>query len=126
MGESFLLSAILLLLLATKQLPISRINKYAPMSMHKYRTVSSKVASRLYNLMTSDLSLCKHSNLISRIELNVGRIPDAIHRDLTMFISRVISVQPEFGLRKGNVKYYNLSINALYFYICFECEYEIA
>ena len=48
--------------------------------MHKYRTVCSNVASRLYNLMTSDHSLCKHSNLISRIEINVGRIPDAIHR----------------------------------------------
>ena len=48
--------------------------------MHKYRTVSSKLASGIYNLITSDLSLCKHSNLISRIEPNVERIPDAIHR----------------------------------------------
>ena len=48
--------------------------------MHKYRTVSSKLASGIYNLITSAISQCKHSNLISRIELNVGRIPDAIHR----------------------------------------------
>ena len=48
--------------------------------MHKYRTVCSNVASGLYNLMTSEHTLCKHSNLISRNEINVGRIPDAIHR----------------------------------------------
>ena len=80
MGESFLLSAILLLLLATKYLPISSINKHAPRSMHKYRTVSSKLASGIYNLIISAISQCKHSNLITRTEPNVERIPDAIHR----------------------------------------------